>query len=60
MNGKFNTALAITHRNLETDSKASKPDKTMHTHKDRTWMVLSLDSIKEIKNVLWCNEINFI
>lgn len=33
MNGKFNTAFAITHSNLENDSKASKQNNThIHTH----------------------------
>ena len=63
MNGKFNTAFAVTCRNLENDSKASKQNNThththththLHTHTKmghECYCFLTVHK-KEVKNVL--------
>lgn len=35
MNEKFNIAFAITHNNLESGFKSSKPKRNIHTHTHR-------------------------
>lgn len=54
MNEKFNIAFAITHNNLESGFKSSKPKRNIHTHTHRQTVngtVCWEYKWKEVKNV---------